>query len=60
MANRRVSMRRIRELLRLHQECGLSRRQIGEGPEDFQAGGGSVSIEFQTIRTNLSGYDGDE
>jgi len=28
MANRRVSMRKVRELLRLHQECGLSRRQI--------------------------------
>lgn len=29
MANRRISMRKIRELLRLHEECGLSNRQIG-------------------------------
>lgn len=28
MANRRISMRKIRELLRLHEECGLSNRQI--------------------------------
>ena len=28
MANRRVSMRKIREVLRLYEECGLSNRQI--------------------------------
>ena len=28
MANRRVSMRKIREILRLHGECGLTNRQI--------------------------------
>jgi len=28
MANRRISMRKIRELVRLHEECGLSNRQI--------------------------------
>jgi len=28
MANRRISVRKIRELLRLHEECGLSNRQI--------------------------------
>ncbi len=28
MANRRISMGKIRELLRLHEKCGLSNRQI--------------------------------
>ena len=28
MANRRTSMRKIRELIRLHKECGLSNPQI--------------------------------
>jgi transposase len=30
MANRRVGMRKIRELLRLHEECGLTNRQIAK------------------------------
>jgi len=28
MASRRISMRKIREMLRLYEECGLSNRQI--------------------------------
>jgi len=56
MANRRISMRKIRELVRLHEECGLSNRQIGEGSEHLSARGWRLSCKFQAIRAHLSIY----
>ena len=48
MANKRLSMRRIKEVLRLHHESGLGQRQIGR----------ALSISHATVREYLRRAEG--
>ena len=47
MANRRISMRKIRELLRLHEECGLSNRQIARTLNISRPAVGEYLVNFK-------------
>jgi len=58
MANRRISVRKIRELLRLHEECGLSNRQIARAlnisrpvVRDYLVDFKLSELTYKTIRT---------
>jgi len=58
MANRRISVRKIRELLRLHEECGLSNRQIARALNisrpvvaDYLTNFKLSGLTYQSIRT---------
>ncbi|MFQ5888005.1 MAG: IS21 family transposase [Candidatus Hydrothermarchaeales archaeon] len=48
MANRRVSMRKIREVLRLYEECGLSNRQIARALNISRPVVGQYLTNFRT------------
>ena len=47
MARRRVSMRKIREMLRLHEECGLTNRQIAKALNISRPVVGQYLINFK-------------